>query len=89
MEDTAGYDPLLNSSFPVWGDLDDDRDVDTVDVLLATRAVLGHITLDSGQLARGNVAPLVAGTPQPPLIDAFNSADLLLILRKALDATLY
>jgi hypothetical protein len=89
MEDTAGYDPLRASSFPVWGDIDDDRDVDTGDVLLATRAVLGHVTLDSGQLARGNVAPLVAGTPQPPLSDAFNGADLLLILRKAQDPTLY
>ncbi|MDH3901255.1 MAG: thrombospondin type 3 repeat-containing protein [Gammaproteobacteria bacterium] len=89
MEDAAGYDPLLDTSFPVWGDIDDDRDVDAADVLLATGAVLGHITLDSGQLARGNVAPLVGGTPQPPLIDEFNTADVLLILRKALDATLY
>ena len=85
----AGYDPLLDTSFPVWGDIDDDRDVDAGDVLLATRAVLGHIALDSGQLARGNVAPLVGGTPRPPLIDEFNGADLLLIQRKALDATLY
>ncbi len=89
MEDAAGYDPLLDTSFPVWGDIDDDRDVDAGDILLATGAVLGHITLDSAQLARGNVAPLVGGTPQPPLVDVFNSADVLLILRKALDATLY
>jgi hypothetical protein len=89
MEDAAGYDPLLAASFPVWGDINDDRAVDIADVLLATGAVLGHITLNSGQLARGNVAPLVGGTPQPPLVDEFNSADVLLIQRKVLDATLY
>jgi hypothetical protein len=89
MEGTAGDDPLLATSFPVWGDIDDDRDVDSADVLLASRAVLDHVTLDSGQLARGNVAPLVGGTPQPPLVDEFIGTDLLLIQRKALDATLY
>ena len=89
MESVSGYDPLLAASFPVWGDLNDDRAVDAADVLLAARAVLGLTTLDSRQLARGNVAPLVNGTPQPPLVDTFNSADLLLIQRKALDAALY
>lgn len=89
MESVSGYDPLLAASFPVWGDINDDRAVDAADVLLAARAVLGLTTLDSRQLARGNVAPLVNGTPQPPLIDTFNSADLLLIQRKALDAALY
>jgi hypothetical protein len=84
MENTAGYDPLDDTSFPVWGDINDDRVVDTADVLLATRAVLGLVTLTDAELARGNVAPLVNGTPQPPLVDVFDSADLLLIERKAL-----
>jgi subtilisin family serine protease len=84
MENAAGYDPLDVADFPVWGDINDDRVVDTVDVLLATRAAVGLDMLDSSALARGNVAPLLAGTPNPPLIDEFNLADLLLITGKAL-----
>jgi hypothetical protein len=84
MEAAAGYDPLNDSAFPVWGDINNDRAVDTADVLLATRAVLGMIILDGGQLARGNVAPLVNGEPQQPPEDPFNLADLLLLMRKAL-----
>ena len=80
----AGSDPLDNTSYPVWGDIDGDGDVDTADVLLATRAATGVITLDDGQLARGNVAPLVNGVPQTLPGDPFNAADLLLITRKAL-----
>jgi hypothetical protein len=84
MELDAGYDPLDVADFPVWGDINDDRVVDTVDVLLATRAIVGPDTLDSGALARGNVAPLLGGVPHPPLNDDFNVADLLLIMGKAL-----
>ena len=47
MEDASGYDPLNGSDFPVWGDINDDRVVDTADVLLASLAVLGLITLTS------------------------------------------
>jgi hypothetical protein len=89
MEIASGYDPLLAASFPVWCDINDDRIVNTVDVLLATQAILGQITLDDAQLARGNVAPLVDGTPHPPPVDVFDTADLLLIQRKALNLTLY
>ena len=89
MEYMAGYDPLLDTSFPVWGDINDDRVVDVIDVLKAVRAIHGEITLDDGEEARGNVAPLVNGTPQPPLLDAFDTGDLLLIMRKALDGSLY
>lgn len=89
MEFAAGYDPLDVADFPVWGDINDDRLVDTVDVLLATRAIVGPDTLDSGALARGNVAPLLGGTPNPPLVDEFNLADLLLIMRKALGSISY
>jgi hypothetical protein len=81
MEVAAGYNPLDGDAFPVWGDINNDRAVDAADVLLATRAVLGNITLDRGQLARGNIAPLVNGQPRPD--DPFNLADLLLIMRKA------
>ena len=65
MEYTAGYNPLLATSYPVWGDINDDRVVDTADVLLASRAVLGLVALSDAELARGKVAPLVGGIPQP------------------------
>jgi hypothetical protein len=83
MEVAAGYNPLDGNAFPVWGDINNDRAVDAADTLLATRAVLGNIILNRGQLARGNIAPLVNGQPQPPRDDPFNLADLLLIMRKA------
>jgi len=89
MELAAGYDPLDVADFPVWGDINDDQVVDTVDVLLATKAIVGPLVLDSGQLARGNVAPLIGGTPNPPLIDEFNLADLLLITGKAVGSISY
>ncbi len=89
MEFAAGYDPLDVDDFPVWGDINDDRVVDTVDVLMATRATLGLLVLDDGQLARGNVAPLEAGIPNPPLVDEFNLADQLLIMRKAMGNSSY
>jgi len=79
----AGYDPLNGADTPVWGDIDDNRVVNAADVLLATRAALGLITLDSPQLARGNVAPLVGGVPDSRPDDEFTVADLLLITGKA------
>ena len=84
MEVAAGYDPLNDTSFPVWGDINDDRVVDSVDVLLASRAVLGLVTLSDAERARGKVAPLVGGIPQPAGNAPPNAADLLLIERKAL-----
>jgi len=89
MERTAGYDPLLASSFPVWGDINNDRVVDTADVLLASRGALGLVTLSDAELARGKVAPLVGGSPQPVGNTPLNAADLLLIERKALGAVNY
>ena len=89
MEDTAGYNPLLATSYPVWGDINDDRVVDTADVLLASRAVLGLVTLSGPEMARGKVAPLVNGTPQPVANDPLNAPDLLLIERKALGVVSY
>ncbi len=80
----AGTDPLNNADFPEWGDINGDGTVNIADVLLAARAVTGLITLDSGQLARGNVAPLVSGVPQSMPADPFNIADTLLIQSKAL-----
>jgi Bacterial TSP3 repeat/Thrombospondin type 3 repeat len=89
MENTAGYNPLLATSYPVWGDINDDRVVDTVDVLLASRAVLGLVTLSDAGLARGKVAPLVGGIPQPANNALLTAADLLLIERKTLGVVNY
>lgn len=84
MEDASGHNPLNSEDLPVWGDINGDRTVDIADVLLATRAATDLLALDASQLARGNVAPLVNGIPQSLLTDIFNTADLLLIQRKAL-----
>lgn len=82
-ESQAGSNPLDAASSFVWGDINNSGDVNAADVLLATRAVLGVLTLSSAQLARGNVAPLVAGQPASMPGDDFNAADLLLITSKA------
>jgi subtilisin family serine protease len=83
MEYVAGYDPLDDTDFPVWGDINDDRKVDAVDILLATRAALGLLTLSADQQARADVAPLSGG--QPDQDGVFNAADVLVIQREALD----
>jgi thermitase len=86
MEIAAGHDPLNNANVPVWGDLNDDGLVNAADVLLATRAVLGQISLTPAESVRGNVAPLANGAPRYPPVDgpALDVADLHLIQRKAL-----
>ena len=89
MEHLAGYAPLDSASFPVWGDINDDRRVDPVDVLLASRAALGLLTLDDAERTRGKVAPLVNGTPRPAGNAPLNTADVLLIERKALGMVSY
>ena len=89
VEVLAGYDPLDGTDYPVWGDIDNNGVVNAADVLLATRAVLGMITLNSVQLARGNVAPLVGGVPDSRPDDAFTVADLLLITGKATGSISY
>jgi hypothetical protein len=73
----------------IWGDINDDGEVNVVDVLLATENVFGAALSDE-QLTRGNVAPLVNGVPQPsdPL-EPLGAADLLLITQKAIGAKLF
>ena len=82
-ESLAGTDPLNAGSNFIWGDINNDSVVNSADVLLASRAVLGLLTLSTEQLARGNVAPLMGGQPAFLPDDDFNVADLLLITRKA------
>ena len=79
----AGTDPLITASNFSWGDINNNGVVNVADVLLATRAALGTLTLSTEQLARGNVAPLVGGQPASLPDDDFNVADLLLITGKA------
>jgi subtilisin family serine protease len=79
----AGYDPLNGADTPVWGDIDNNGVVNAADVLLATRAALGLVSLDDAQLARGNVAPLVGGVPDSSPEDEFTVANLMLITGKA------
>jgi hypothetical protein len=79
----AGNNPLDDTDYPVWGDIDNNGVVNAADVLLATRAALGLVSLDDAQLARGNVAPLVGGAPGSSPDDEFTVADLMLITGKA------
>jgi len=73
----------------IWGDINDDGGVNIADVLLATQAVFGA-TLSDEQLARGNVAPLINGLPQPvDSLEALDAADLLLITQKALGTNVF
>ena len=73
----------------IWGDINDDGDVNIADVLLATQSVLGA-TLSDDQLTRGNVAPLINGLPQPVnSLEALDAADLLLITQKALGTKVF
>ena len=83
MEVLAGYNPADETNFPTWGDVDGSGLVNVADVLIATRAVLGLVSLTDAELARGNVAPLVVGVPDSRPDDEFNVADLLLITGKA------
>lgn len=86
MEVASGHNPLNSENFPVWGDINNDTSVDAIDVLMAIRSATGAITLTDDQLARCNVAPLVAGKPEALFDDDCNVADLLLIQAKALGA---
>ena len=64
------------------GDIDMSGNVDIVDMLLATRALLGTRTLTLIEEQHGDIAPLVAGSPQPD--GNFDLGDLLVITRLAL-----
>jgi hypothetical protein len=80
----AGSDPNSSLSIPVSasGDINNDGLVNTADVLLASRFVLGTLTPDANQLLRGDVAPVVNNVSVPDNI--LNAADLLIIQRRAL-----
>lgn len=81
-ERLAGSDPLLASSIPADGDLNNDGNIGAADILLTTQIVLGLQAATEFQMLHADVAPLIAGKPSPDgMIDV---ADLLLIQRKLL-----
>ncbi|MEE9492029.1 MAG: hypothetical protein V3W04_01435 [Gammaproteobacteria bacterium] len=88
VELNGGSNPLSSSSTPSGtsadGDMNNDGIVNAADVLIATRIIMGQITITPTQMLHGDVAPLVNGTPSPN--GQFNLGDLLIIQRKALGA---
>ncbi len=87
VDDTYGAFPtgsvlVRMSSIPADGDLNIDDQVNLVDVMLASQILLGQITPSGEQLARMDVAPLVANIPASD--GEINGGDLLIIVQKAL-----
>ena len=69
------------------GDITVDGVVNTVDLLWALQAVLGSRTLTTEQEQHGDVAPLVAGAPQPDGV--FNPGDVVVITRLVLGGLVF
>ncbi len=87
-EVALGTDPLRSASYPHNGDINDDGMVNIVDVLMAEQVLTGLAPpLSTPQMNRADVAPLLAGLPDPD--GDFNTGDLLVILRKALEEISY
>jgi DNA-binding beta-propeller fold protein YncE len=87
-EVALGTDPLRTESYPHNGDINDDGMVNIVDVMMAEQVLTGLAPeLLAEQLNRADVAPLLAGLPDPD--GEFNTGDLLVILRKALGEISY
>lgn len=62
------------------GDITGDGSVDSADILVGLRLLLGLDTPTMAQLLHGDVAPLVNGTPAPD--SQITAGDILVILRK-------
>lgn len=85
LEMVAGADPLNPGDIPGAvpdGDLSGDGIVDVRDLLIASQIITGELSIDAGQLSRGDVAPLVGGLPSPD--GQFNLGDWIVIQRKVL-----
>lgn len=81
----TGSDPNSNTSIPdviANGDINADGKLDSADVVLATRIVLGDLIPTTNQLLGGDAAPVVGGVPVPD--GTINTGDLVVILRRAL-----
>jgi hypothetical protein len=68
-----------NIIYSPYGDHDGDGTVDVADALMVLKMA---VSLETPDLARGDVAPLVGGKPQPD--GRINAADALIILRRAI-----
>ena len=77
-----GSNPLDILSIPADGDINNDGSVNAADLLLATQIALGSKMPTADEMLHGDVAPLIAGVPNPDGV--FNTADLLVIQRKVL-----
>ena len=82
IEIAFGSNPLLVSSIPADGDINQDGVVDVVDILVTSKIVLGLQAATNDQLIKADVAPLTNGVPTPDGV--INAGDFLLIQRKAL-----
>ncbi len=69
------------TNVPADGDLTGDGTVDAADALKALRIAAGIDTATAADLSRGDVAPLVSGTPHPD--GKIDIGDVVVILRKA------
>ena len=65
MEIDAGHDPLNAIDSPAWGDTDGNGIVNAADILKLTRALLDLETLSTTEMARVDIAPVIAGVPTP------------------------
>jgi hypothetical protein len=65
MENDLGHDPLNALDSPVWGDTDGNGVVNAADILKLTRALMDLETLSTTEMARVDIAPVIAGSPTP------------------------
>ena len=65
LEVALGSNPLLISSTPATGDINDDGSVGGADILLVIKFILGLTTPTPEQAARADVAPIIGGVSVP------------------------
>lgn len=77
-----GVDPNPLNPVVIYGDINNDGNVDTADLLIASRILTGQYTPTAIEQQRWDVAPLVGGVPQP---DGINDVgDYVVLQRKVM-----